>query len=272
MATTSYNALSQWRGRIGGLIYKVVDGKQVVVPYSGASHDSRTEAQMRQRAKFVLAGMISKVVPHQVLVGMSGQRSQRRRMFVSNIVRHATTSVSTNAVTATLAATDLVFSQGAAAPVSVSNVSVTGGVVSGTVGNLPETVDAVMVIAVVYDTSLGIYTHMVYQVVDADDTSVSLDTSGASSGDIAHLYAVPVSLTDAGISYTRSADGAQRNESDGFTISMLMNANDGSCRYGRSQYLRQVSLGDNTPGGGNSGGNGGGNTPDNPGDGDDLGE
>ena len=93
MARTDFNALGLWRGRVGGLVYKVVDGKQVVVPYLGASFNPRTEAQMMQRAKFGLAGMISKIVPAEVLIGMSDLRSRRRRLFFSNIVRHAEVTV-----------------------------------------------------------------------------------------------------------------------------------------------------------------------------------
>lgn len=277
MAKATFNALGQWRGRVGGLVYKVVNGQQVVTPYTGATFNPRTEAQMMHRAKFGLAGMISKIVPAEALVGMSDQRSRRRPLFFSNIVRNATATVTASGITATLDAKDLVFSQGAAAPVVVSGVTASGGVVSGTVGSLPETVDGVMVISVVYDTTLGIYTHTVYEVLPADDTAFSLDTNEASSGDVAHLYCVPLSLSNTGISYTRSADGAERNDADGFTLTMLLHSNDGSYRYRRSQYLTTVNLstgainnaGSNGIGGGNSGtggsGTGGGN---NTGDGD----
>ena len=243
MAKTDFNALSLWRGRVGGLVYKVVDGKQVVTPYTGAAFNPRTEAQMMHRAKFGLAGMISKIVPAEVLVGMSDQRSRRRPLFFSNIVRHATATVTASGITASLDAEYLVFSQGAAAPVTASGVTASGGVVSGTVVDLPEKVDAVMVVGVVFDTRLGIYTHTVYAVLPADDTAFNLDTSEASSGDVAHLYCVPLSMTGSGISYTRNADGAERNDADGFALTMLLRSNDGSYRYGRSQYLTTVDLG-----------------------------
>ena len=67
---------------------------------------------MTNRAKFALAGMISKIVPKEVLVGMSPDRRSRRPLFTSNIVRHANVSVAGGVVKATLDAHDLVFSQG----------------------------------------------------------------------------------------------------------------------------------------------------------------
>lgn len=271
MAHLPFNPLNQWRGRIGGLVYKVVDGKQIVVPYMGAPRNPRTAAQMTQRSKFALAGMISKIVPAEILVGMRGQCSRRRRQFFSHIVRHATATVSTTGITASLDAADLVFSQGMAAPVTVSGVTSSDGVVSGTVDNMPDTVDALMVIAVVYDTTAGVYTHTTYEVLPADNTSVSLDISGAESGNVAHLYAVPMTITDTGRSYFRSADGAERSATDGFELTMLMRTTDDSYQYGQSQYLASVDLGSGDNGGNSSGGNGSGNSGNTPGGGDDNG-
>ena len=263
MANTSFNPLGQWRGRVGGLVYKVVDGKQIITPYTGAPYNPRTEAQMQQRAKFALAGMISKIVPAEALVGMSDQRSQRRRLFFSNIVRHATTATNGNGITASIAANNLVFSTVAASPVTVTNVTSSGGIVSAVVSDVEESVDAVMAIAVVYDTTLGIYTHTVYEVLPSGTTDISLDTREASSGDIAHLYAVPLSLSTLGQSYTRSADGAELGDTDGFALTMLLRTNDGAYRYGRSQYLTTVDLGTgatNSAGTGTGNGSGSGNT------------
>ena len=125
MGKTDFNGLSQWTGRIGGLVFKVVNGKQVITPYKREVFNPRTEAQMMNRAKFALAGMINKIVPKEVLVGMSPDRRSRRPLFTSNIVRHATVSVTDGTVTATLNAKDLVFSQGVAAPVTVNEMETT---------------------------------------------------------------------------------------------------------------------------------------------------
>ena len=153
MGKTDFNGLSQWTGRIGGLVFKVVNGQQVITPYKKEVFNPRSEAQMLHRAKFALSGMINKIVPKEVLVGMSPDRQSRRLLFASNIIRHANVSVDSGVVKATLNANDLVFSQGVAAPVTVSGMTVTDGLVSGNLSALPEKVDAVMMIAVVYDSS-----------------------------------------------------------------------------------------------------------------------
>ena len=243
MGKTDFNGLSQWTGRIGGLVFKVVNGKQVITPYKKEVFNPRTEAQMSHRAKFALAGMINKIVPKEVLVGMSADRRSRRPLFTSNIVRHANVSVTGGSVTATLNANDLVFSQGVSAPVTVNGMAATDGLVGGTLGALPEKVDAVMMIAVVYDTTVGLYTRTVYAVVPAGETAISLDTQTTESGNVAHIYAVPMSLTTTGLSLTGGSDGAERSSDYEFMYTMMMRSDEGSYRYGRSQYLTTVALG-----------------------------
>jgi len=104
-------------------------------------------------------------------------------------------------------------------------------------------VDAVMMIAMVYDTTVGLYTRTVYEVVPAGETAIRLDTQATESGNVAHLYAVPMSLTATGLSLTGGSDGAERSSDDDFTYTMLMRSDEGSYRYGRSQYLTSVAIG-----------------------------
>ncbi len=45
MGKTDFNGLSQWTGRIGGLVFKVVNGKQVIMPYKKEVFNPRTGAR-----------------------------------------------------------------------------------------------------------------------------------------------------------------------------------------------------------------------------------
>ena len=56
MGKTDFNGLSQWTGRIGGLVFKVVNGKQVIVPYKKEVFNPRTAAQMSSRADVAHVG------------------------------------------------------------------------------------------------------------------------------------------------------------------------------------------------------------------------
>ena len=243
MGKTDFNGLSQWTGRIGGLVFKVVNGKQVIMPYKKEVFNPRTKAQMSQRAKFALSGMINRIVPKEVLVGMSPDRRKRRPLFASYIARHANVSTAGGSVTATLDANDLVFSQGVAAPVTVNRMTATDGLVSGTLEALPEKVDAVMMIAVVYDTTVGLYTRTVYEVLPAGKTAISLDTQTTETGNVAHIYAVPMSLTSTGLSLTGGSDGAENSSDNGYAYTLMMRSDEGSFQYGRSQYLTTLALG-----------------------------
>ncbi len=243
MGKTDFNGLSQWTGRIGGLVFKVVNGKQVIMPYKKEVFNPRTKAQMSQRAKFALSGMINRIVPKEVLVGMSSDRRKRRPLFASNIARHANVSTAGGSVTATLDANDLVFSQGVAAPVTVNRMTATDGLVSGTLEALPEKVDAVMMIAVVYDTTVDLYTRTVYEVLPAGETAISLDTQTTETGNVAHIYAVPMSLTSTGLSLTGGSDGAENSSDNGYAYTLMMRSDEGSFQYGRSQYLTTLALG-----------------------------
>ncbi|MBR6904800.1 MAG: hypothetical protein IKN32_08115 [Bacteroidales bacterium] len=220
-----------------------MNGKQVIMPYKKEVFNPRTKAQMSQRAKFALSGMINRIVPKEVLVGMSPDRRKRRPLFASNIARHANVSTAGGSVTATLDANDLVFSQGVAAPVTVNRMTATDGLVSGTLEALPEKVDAVMMIAVVYDTTVGLYTRTVYEVLPAGETAISLDTQTTETSNVAHIYAVPMSLTSTGLSLTSGSDGAENSSDNGYAYTLMMRSDEGSFQYGRSQYLTTLALG-----------------------------
>ena len=114
---------------------------------------------------------------------------------------------------------------------------------SKTLEALPEKVDAVMMIAVVYDTTVGLYTRTVYEVLPAGETAISLDTQTTETGNVAHIYAVPMSLTSTGLSLTGGSDGAENSSDNGYAYTLMMRSDEGSFQYGRSQYLTTLALG-----------------------------
>ncbi len=213
---------------------------------------------MENRAKFSLASMINKITPKEVLQGMCEDRRKRRSLFFSHIMRNAMVTKTEEGYTATLNAEDLVFAIGEYALVTLSEVTVVDGLVNATISKMPGSVDAVMVIAVVFDTCIGIYTHMAYDILPAGETTICLDTETSAAGNVAHLYAVPMSLTQLGRSLSGSSDGAERSANNGFSYTLMMRSNEGAYSYSHSQYLSTIELGDGTEtpeGGENGGGN-----------------
>ena len=81
------------------------------------------------------------------------------------------------------------------------------------------------------------------EVLPAGETTISLDTKTTESGNVAHIYAVPMSLTSTGLSLTGGSDGAENSSDDGYAYTLMMRTDEGSFQYGRSQYLTTLALG-----------------------------
>lgn len=80
--------LGKFRGKMGGMVYRVdPEAGQVVSEYNPSPRNPRTLAQVDQRTKMNLAGLMSKVTPSTVLVGLSPMGRKARSMFVSNILK-----------------------------------------------------------------------------------------------------------------------------------------------------------------------------------------
>lgn len=69
MAKTDYNALNFWRGRVGGKIYKVQMGKQVILEYVQPANPN-TEAQRLVRAKEKVIGSLAGRLRYVLRIGM----------------------------------------------------------------------------------------------------------------------------------------------------------------------------------------------------------
>lgn len=78
----STNGLGQFRGKLGGVVYAVRNGQQVIRTYQPVVANPKSEEQRLQRAKGVLAGKLSHLITASVIVGMNGgSKSGRRAMF-----------------------------------------------------------------------------------------------------------------------------------------------------------------------------------------------
>lgn len=89
MAKANYSPLSQWKGRAGGQVYRVREGKQIVSAYQPNVTNPRSQAQLEQRAKFALMSRLSSLTPDAAIVGFGGSKANRRAKYTSNIIRNA---------------------------------------------------------------------------------------------------------------------------------------------------------------------------------------
>lgn len=119
--------LGQFSGRVGGVVYAVQAGRQVVRAYQPVVSNPKSTAQSIQRAKGNLVGRISKITPWQILEGLGDNKFYRRSRFLKLLLRKVTAGQAAgdpSTFNAKLNDSDFVFSEGTLIPVyRVSNVA-----------------------------------------------------------------------------------------------------------------------------------------------------
>lgn len=245
MGKTAFNPLSRWRGRVGGQVYKVVNGQQVVVPYSGASNKSNTIAQQAVRARFALAGKLSKITPPEILAGLKGSKTDRRSEFVRGIVKRSVLTTIENGIQASIDAPNVIFSKGEVAAVDLSSLTIdSNGLISGTVTGINEKIDALLVIGVVSNATD--YTNAVYEIVPVSDGEANVSLSaetGAGRNVTVQLYYVPLWVTETAQSFLSSSEYDQLGTgNDEYVLNMLINSVEGAFTWGQSQYVKALSF------------------------------
>ena len=241
MGKSNYNPLGQWRGHVGGLMFKVFDGKQVIAPYEKRRRNDRTPQQLQVRAKFGLAGKLSKIIPSEVLVGMGGNGVQNRSAFMKKAVTNAVVTVEGGEYTAVLAPEKLVLSEGMSLLLSSTPTIAATGVVSGTIGDVPEEVSGIMVVALVANAE-GEYISTVYDVVVPSEgtASYSLKTGATGVGTRVNVYTIPMTLTAEGQNLMAREEYAQ--EAAGYALSLVMQESSSAVDYKHSQYVGSATI------------------------------
>lgn len=241
MGKSNYNPLGQWRGHVGGLMFKVFDGKQVIAPYEKRRRNDRTPQQLQVRAKFGLAGKLSKIIPSEVLVGMGGNGVQNRSAIMKKAVTNAVVTVEGGEYTAVLAPEKLVLSEGMSLLLSSTPTIAATGVVSGTIGDVPEEVSGIMVVALVANAE-GEYISTVYDVVVPSEgtASYSLKTGATRVGTGVNVYTIPMTLTAEGQNLMAREEYAQ--EEAGYALSLVMQESSSAVDYKHSQYVGSATI------------------------------
>lgn len=242
MAKTGYNPFNRWQGRVGGNVYKVVNGKQVIVPYSGASNPSNTPAQSEVRTRFALSQKIAKIIPAEVIAGLKGNKAERRAALRSLLFNASVASTINGGYIATLDAAKVRLSEGEVFQLTPAGLAIdANGVITGSVSSLPAGIETVMVAAICTNSD-GEYVACPYQVLTANNSSVSINlaTGLTGSGVTAQVYLVPLSLTIAGAKLMRGGQWATTGVDEYVYTTML--SMEGAYQYAASQYAGQVAI------------------------------
>lgn len=211
--------LGQYSGRVGGVVYAVQAGRQVVRAYQPVVTNPKSTAQSIQRAKGNLVGRISKITPWQILEGLGDNKFNRRSRFLRLLLRKVTAGQAAgdpSTFNAKLNDSDFVFSEGTLIPVyRVNNASAALRAVTVTIaregGLSAETYasQGLLVVLVLKQTS-GVWEEVQYRFVSASeigDTSLALQFSHRTQGAYtASVYIAPFGTSDGSKLPTISGD------------------------------------------------------------------
>lgn len=110
---TGYGLSGKVRGKIGSKVYRIESGKQIISEYNPEKTGVVSDTQIQQRAKMALAVEVSKCFAPSLIVGLSRNRADARRLFRGGIIRNAAvTPVSGGQATAHIEANQIVISDG----------------------------------------------------------------------------------------------------------------------------------------------------------------
>ncbi len=239
MAKMDFNPLGQWHGRVGGIIYRVQNGKQTAMPVISreGKTPTRKPLQMMVRAKFTLAAKLAKITPIEVLRGLnaSGNFNKLNR-YRSIIFKNSVATGEDGVYTAELDAPKLIFSEGKLVDFKAFIQSASKVIVQITDGM--ESVTRAMIIAV-YANPQKQYVKVSYELGEVENNVIvtNLEVVDDEYG-TTQVYIIPLTLSETGVALTNSGEYAQLpTESDNEYMYRLLTASESAFNYGASRYL-----------------------------------
>lgn len=134
----SVNVIGTIRGKVGSMVFsKGPDGSTIMRAYQPQVANPRTSAQLAQRAKVVMAGKLSKLIPIEALSGIGmGNRLANRSWFNSHILRESVAVLQNGTYTASVPPSKIVFSSGPAVMgATIGNITLAASQVNIAISN-----------------------------------------------------------------------------------------------------------------------------------------
>lgn len=244
--------LGQFSGRVGGVVYAVQAGRQVVRAYQPVVSNPKSTAQSIQRAKGNLVGRISKITPWQILEGLGDNKFNRRSRFLKLLLQKVTAGQAAgdpSKFNAKLAKQDFVFSEGTLVPLfRVSEVVASLYQISVKLENVVVSAQTVfnqgaLVVAVIKQSN-GEYESVVYSFIAPDklptgSAIINLyhPAEGAYTADV---YLAPFAAADGSVLPTVSGDLTSTADSLDALLSVGTAAS--AVVWGASLYAKSASF------------------------------
>lgn len=241
------NGLGQYSGKVGGVVYAVQNGQQIVRSYQPVVSNPKSLAQRKQRAKANLVGRISQITPWQILVGLGANRRDRRSRFLRLAMSAAVVPdepSDPNSITAKLEPGGYRFSEGAIMPAiyhssataAVRTIDIVLNRLTG-VDDATWAVSGALIVVVVMSTN-GLYEAVYYRFVSSSEFSQSVMNVQFShigeGGYIANIYIAPFEVTDS--SKLSIITGQLESDSNAFAATMSANPSELPLVWGNSIF------------------------------------
>ena len=249
MAITS-NGLGKFSGKLGGAVFVIRNGKQIVREYNPRPSNPKSALQLQQRAKGNLAGRISSFVPKTAIFGLGTNAIERRSRFNSIILDAAQVTLINNEYQAKVPWENVLFSEGSVSPtISLKQATTTANAVIPSfvrAAGIPDDVYAASmarIVVLIYDSRSQQLVEVVTQIVEKPVEPGSLVATKVPvvypSGFVAAMFLVPMTTMD-GSQVAISTDMATKDDA---AIAASLSANGSAVvfNYGRSQFIGQVS-------------------------------
>ena len=243
------NGLGKFSGKVGGVVFAISNGEQIVRAYQPVVTNPKSALQMQQRSKGNLTGRISSFVGKSMIMGLGDNARRRRSEFLRILLKAANVTTSGNNYTAKIADEDILFSKGSEV-ISVISPEVTAAAntlavtLTGAYTSMIPAADyaakTTRLVAMIYDITTQDLVEVVTKIADKPvqaQTAVTTMKIGHMGGYIAVVYAIPMSTSD-GSAMSVTTDNATLNDDE---IAALLSVNKSAVtfNYGYSIVLGQ---------------------------------
>lgn len=248
MAITS-NGLGKFSGKLGGAVFVIRNGKQIVREYNPRPSNPKSALQLQQRAKGNLAGRISSFVPKSAISGLGVNNIRRRSRFNQLILKGAQVSLIGDDYSAKIPWESVKFSEGtvispfflAKITPSVNDVQVTlRGLASEVMSADDYAAMNARLVAMIYDTKsqnlVEVATKVATKPAQGADAVTRIPIVHPTGYTVA-VFLIPFSSADG--TAVSIASGLAGKSDEEIAASLSVNDNAVSFEYGNSKFLGQ---------------------------------
>lgn len=251
MAITS-NGLGKFSGKLGGAVFVIRNGKQIVREYNPRPSNPKSALQLQQRAKGNLVGRISSFVPKTAIMGLGVNGIRRRSRFNQLLLNAAQVTMVGDDYNAKIAEQSILFSEGTVvSPFVLQNLNPSAnGIYVSLAGLSAPFVDAEAYAAINARLVVMVYDLKSQQLVEVSTKIAEKPAQGAeastrvaisrSGGYMAAVYLIPISSVDGS---AVAIDTGMAGKADADIAALLgVNGNAITFAYGRSLFLGSVNF------------------------------